>query len=164
MPMGQCSKPPPPIAHLNEHNPAAQGETAIDPPSASPVPDTPAAARVAAAARVTAAARVAAAARAAASFDFCDCSLCRSCRSCSSNRSCSSSRSCSSGRCLPLCSPGLAPRHQGEGRWIGALRPSSEGGKRSSRIAHSWSSKKRNEDKLPVAKHTKSTDKITINI
>ena len=93
----------------NEHNPAAQGETAIDPPSASPSP------------------------RHASCSSNRSCSSSRSCRSCSSNRSCSSSRSCSSGRCLPFYSPGLAPHHQGGGRWSGALRPSSEGGKRSSR-------------------------------
>ena len=68
------------------HNPAAQGETAIDPPSASPSP------------------------RHASCSSSRSCSSNRSCRSCSSNRSCSSSRSCSSGRCLPFYSPGLAPR------------------------------------------------------
>ena len=96
-------------AQEDEHNPAAQGETAIDPHSAPPSP------------------------RHASCSSNRSCSSSRSCRSCSSNRSCSSSRSCSSGRCLPFYSPGLAPRHQGGGRWSGALRPSSEGGKRSSR-------------------------------
>ena len=94
------------LSGVNEHNPATQGETAIDPPSASPSP------------------RHASCSSSRSSS--------RSCRSCSSNHSCSSSCSCSSGRCLPFYSPGLAPRHQGGGRWSGALRPSSEGGKRSS--------------------------------
>ena len=63
------------ISLYYEHNPAAQGETAIDPPSASPSPR------------------------------HASCSSSRSCRSCISSHSCSSSRRCSSGLSTTPSSP-----------------------------------------------------------